>query len=175
MVVRAFLFTVVLAAIPSATLAQVPGLVTRQAVLIGSKGEAIGTVVVRGSANATVIRVTVAPGGLAPGWHGVRLHATGDCSDVGQFLRARGPIDHLVKSHGLLHPEGPQEGDLPNISAHQDGSANAEVSSHAVRMLGNTGLIEGDGSALIVYSQEDDHTSQPVGNAGHRIACAVLK
>jgi superoxide dismutase, Cu-Zn family len=175
MFVRAFLFAIALAAISSTTLAQVPGIVTREADLIGSKGEAIGTVVVRGSANATVIRITVAPGGLAPGWHGVRLHATGDCSDVDQFLRARGPINHLVKSHGLLHPEGPQEGDLPNISAHQDGSTNAEVSSHAVRMLGNTGLIEGDGSALIVYSQEDDHTSEPVGNAGHRIACAVLK
>jgi Cu-Zn family superoxide dismutase len=173
--VRVFLFAVVLTAIPSTTLAQVPGIVTRKADLIGSKGEAIGTVVVRGSANATVIRVPVAPGGLAPGWHGVRLHATGDCSDVGHFLRARGPIDHVVKSHGLLHPEGPQEGDLPNISAHSDGSVNAEISSHAVRMLGNIGLIEGDGSALIVYSQEDNHTSQPDGNAGHRIACAVLK
>jgi superoxide dismutase, Cu-Zn family len=156
-------------------LAQVPGIETRQAQLIGPHGKPIGTVVLRGSANATIVRITVEPGGLTPGWHGVHFHATGDCSDVGEFMRARGLVDHVVKSHGLLHPAGPQEGDLPNIYANPDGSANAEMSSHAVRMLGQTGLVEGDGSALVIHDQEDDHTSQPLGNSGARVACAVLK
>jgi superoxide dismutase, Cu-Zn family len=156
-------------------LAQVPGIETRQAPLVGASGKPIGTVTLRGSANATIVRITIEPGGLTPGWHGVHLHATGDCSDIGQFMRARGVVDHVVKSHGLLHPEGPQEGDLPNIYTNPDGSANAEMSSHAVRMLGQTGLVEGDGSALIIHAQEDDHTSQPLGNAGDRVACAVLK
>lgn len=156
-------------------LAQVPGIETRQAQLIGAHGKPIGTVVIRGSANATIVRITVEPGGLTPGWHGVHFHMTGDCSDVGEFMRARGLVDHVVKSHGLLHPAGPQEGDLPNIYANPDGSANAEMSSHAVRMLGQTGLVEGDGSALVIHAQEDDHTSQPLGNSGARVACAVLK
>ncbi|WP_052764044.1 superoxide dismutase family protein [Microvirga massiliensis] len=156
-------------------LAQVPGIETRQAQLIGAHGKPIGTVVLRGSANATIVRITVEPGGLAPGWHGVHFHMTGDCSDIGEFMRARGIVDHVVKSHGLLHPAGPQEGDLPNIYANPDGSANAEMSSHAVRMLGQTGLVEGDGSALVIHAQEDDHTSQPLGNSGARVACAVLK
>ncbi|HEY8380632.1 MAG TPA: superoxide dismutase family protein [Microvirga sp.] len=155
--------------------AQVPGVLTRESVLTGRTGRPIGSVVLRGSANATVIRITVQPGGLEPGWHGVRLHTVGDCSDHGLFQRARGPLDHVVKSHGLLHPDGPEESNLPNIFANSDGSANAEVSSLVVRMLGQTGIVEGDGTALIVYSREDDHVSQPDGDAGSRIACAVLE
>jgi len=155
--------------------AQNPGVVSRSAPLIGANGETIGQVIVRGSASSTIARIIVAPGGLTPGWHGVHFHAVGDCSDLGEFRLARGPVDHLVKNHGFLNSEGPKEGDLPNIYANADGSAHAEVSSHTVRMLGQTGLIEGDGSALIIHAEEDDHTSQPVGNSGARVACAVLK
>lgn len=155
--------------------AQTSGVETRLAPLIDAKGVTIGQVALRGSANATIARIVVAPGGLTPGWHGVHFHATGDCSDIGQFLRAKGPIDHLVKNHGFLDAEGPEEGDLPNIYVNPDGSANAELSSHAVRMLGKTGLIEGDKSALIIHADEDDHTTQPLGNSGARVACAVLE
>jgi Cu-Zn family superoxide dismutase len=156
-------------------LAQPAGVVIRETPLVGSAGTPIGTVIASGSANATVLRILVAPGGLTPGWHGVHLHAVGDCSDPGQFLRSRGPVDHLIKSHGLLHPAGPKEGDLPNIYANPDGSANAEMLSHAVRMLGQTGLVEGDGSALVIHAQEDDHLSQPLGNTGNRVACAAFR
>jgi Cu-Zn family superoxide dismutase len=156
-------------------LAETQGVVTIRAPLIGVKGDTIGQVVVRGSANATLARITVAPGGLTPGWHGVHFHMVGDCSDIGQFMLAKGHINHLAKNHGFLNPEGPDEGDLPNIYVNPDGSANAEMSSHAVRLLGQTGLIEGDGSALIITENEDDHMSQPGGKSGARVACAVLK
>jgi Cu-Zn family superoxide dismutase len=75
----------------------------------------------------------------------------------------------------MLNPDGPDEGDLPNIMVNQDGSAQAEVSSLAVRILGQNGLKDSDGSALVIHAGEDDHTSQPIGNAGARVACAVLK
>jgi superoxide dismutase, Cu-Zn family len=171
--IRFFVLALALAIGPA--LAQPSAILTREAPLIGARGEKIGQVTVRGSANATVIRIAVTPGGLSPGWHGVALYSVGDCSDPGQFLLAKGIIDHLVKNHGLLHPDGPKEGDLPNIHANPDGSANAEVSSHAVRMLGQTGLVEGDRSALIVHANPDDHITQPNGDAGARVACAELK
>jgi Cu-Zn family superoxide dismutase len=132
-------------------------------------------VTVRGSATATVVRIVINPGGLAPGWHGLHFHAVGDCSDHGQFQLSKGHVNHLAKKHGLLNPEGPDEGDLPNIMANDDGSVRAEVSSLSIRILGQNGLKDGDGSALVIHTNEDDHTSQPIGNAGARIACAVLK
>ena len=105
--IRFFVLALALAIGPA--LAQPSAILTREAPLIGARGEKIGQVTVRGSANATVIRIVVAPGGLSPGWHGVALYSVGDCSDPGQFLLAKGIIDHLVKNHGLLHPDGPKE------------------------------------------------------------------
>ncbi len=154
--------------------AQEPDFVTRVAPLVGTRGDTIGQVTVQGGPNATVARITVAPGGLTPGWHGVHFHAVGDCSPEDQFRSARGIRDHVVKSHGFLNPEGPKEGDLPNIYVNPDGSANAEVSSLSVRMLGKTGLVE-SGSSLVIDANQDDHTSQPTGNSGARVACAALK
>jgi Cu-Zn family superoxide dismutase len=163
------------AAIAGPALAQDSGVETVQAPLIGSKGDPIGQINIRGSANATVVRITVNPGGLPPGWHGIHFHMVGDCSDVGQFMLSKGHINHLAKKHGLLNPDGPDEGDLPNIYVAPDGSVNAEVSSHVVRVLGQNGLKNADGSALIIHVNEDDYTSQPIGNAGARIACAAIK
>jgi len=151
------------------------GIETIQAPIIGVKGEAIGQVTIRGSATATIVRIAIEPGGLPPGWHGLHFHAVGDCSDVGQFQLSKAHVNHIARKHGMLNPDGPDEGDLPNLMANPDGSANAEVSSLAIRVLGQNGIKDGDGTALIIHANEDDHTSQPIGNAGARIACAVLK
>jgi Cu-Zn family superoxide dismutase len=37
------------------------------------------------------------------------------------------------------------------------------------------GLRDADGSAVIVHLNADDHMAQPIGNAGARVACAVIK
>jgi Cu-Zn family superoxide dismutase len=156
-------------------LAQDPGVATVQVPLLGGDGKEIGQVTVRGSASATVIRIVARPGSFTPGWHGTHLHSVGDCSDHGQFQLSKGHVNRLAKKHGFLNPEGPDEGDLPNVHAAQDGSVNAELSSHAVRVLGQWGLRDEDGSALVIHANEDDHASQPIGNAGARVACAVIK
>jgi superoxide dismutase, Cu-Zn family len=165
----------VAAALTGPALAQEAGIETFQVPLIGANGQEIGQVAVRGSASATVIRITANPGSLTPGWHGAHFHAVGDCSDHGQFQLSKGHVNRLAKKHGFFNPEGPDEGDLPNIYAASDGSVNAEVSSHAVRVLGQGGLRDEDGSALVIHANEDDHNSQPIGNAGARIACSVIK
>ena len=172
----AFAVAAVLGSVPVAALAlDASGIETIEAPLIGSAGKPIGKVVVRGSATATLVRITIEPGSLTPGWHGAHFHAVGDCSDPGQFQLSKGHVNHIAKKHGMLNPDGPDEGDLPNIMANADGSANAEVSSLAVRILGQNGLKDSDGSALVIHASEDDHTTQPIGNAGARVACAVLQ
>jgi Cu-Zn family superoxide dismutase len=66
-------------------------------------------------------------------------------------------------------------GDLPNIYANADGSVNAELSSESIVLGGEEGLRDKDGSALVIHAGEDDHASQPIGNAGARVACSVIK
>lgn len=142
--------------------------------LIGNDGTEIGRVVLRGGAGPTVLRISVTAGKVAPGWHGVHLHGVGDCSDHDKFLASKGHVNHGGRKHGLLNAEGPDDGDLPNVFAAADGSVNAEVSS-PTPLDGADGLRDADGSALVMHANEDDHTAQPIGGAGARVGCAVIK
>ena len=142
--------------------------------ITNNKGEAIGKITIRDGANALVLRIQIQAGGLPSGWHGLHFHAVGDCSDTEKFEKSKAHVNHDQSKHGLLNPDGPDEGDLPNVYANADGSVNAEVSSETP-LTGEGGLKDGDGSALIIHANEDDHAAQPIGGAGARMACAVIK
>ena len=147
---------------------------TYDAPIVNNKGDTIGKIAIRDGANTLVMRVTIQPGGLPAGWHGIHFHAVGSCADTDKFQESKAHVNHDNAKHGLLHPEGPDEGDMPNVFAAADGSVNAEVSSDTP-LTGEGGLKDNDGSALIIHANEDDHITQPIGNAGARIACAVIK
>ena len=165
----------VVAGLAGPALAQQQGVQTFEGAIMGSKGDNIGKITIRGGENATVVRITINAGGLTPGWHGIHFHQVGDCSDPGKYELSKGHVNHDQAKHGLLNPEGPDQGDLPNIYANADGSVNAEVGSESVALTGEEGLQDKDGSALVIHANEDDHTSQPIGGAGPRVACAVIK
>ena len=140
--------------------------------MVGKKGESIGEANLLDGPNGLIIRVELAPGSLSPGWHGIHLHATGDCSDVGMYKMSGGHVGKMEGGHGLLNPKGPENGDLPNIWAAADGSAGYE----AFTTLDTLGaLVDEDGSAIIIHEGEDDHMTQPIGGAGARVACGVIK
>lgn len=147
---------------------------TVETAVLDGKGEKIGTLVVKGGAHATLLRLTIQAGGLPPGWHGIHFHAVGDCSDPGKYEMSKAHVNHNAAKHGLLNPDGPDEGDLPNLFVNQDGSANAEASTRTL-LDGKDGLRDADGSALIIHANADDQVSQPIGGAGARIGCAVIK
>ena len=170
----AIVTTLALAAGTATAVAQPAAAPPFEASLIGAKGDAIGKVALRGGGDLTVVRITVNAGGLTPGWHGLHFHAVGDCSDTGQFQLSKGHVNHDSSKHGLLNAEGPDDGDLPNLYASADGSANVEVVT-GLPLSGEQGLRDADGSALVIHANEDDHTTQPIGNAGARVACAVIK
>ncbi|SDM01917.1 superoxide dismutase family protein [Maricaulis salignorans] len=109
-------------------------------------------------------------------WHGVHLHSIGDCSSE-DFTSSAGHINPSGRQHGLLNPEGPDNADLPNIWVDGDGSIRAEVYTTRVSLNGSDALpalLDEDGSALVIHAGSDDQTSQPIGGAGARIACAVI-
>lgn len=137
-------------------------------------------------ANMGVATLTEAPGGLVmrieargltPGWHGLHFHEKADCSSA-DFKSAGGHTRHDAAAvHGLLNPAASETGDLPNLFAGADGVAMAEVFSPFVSLTAadRGPLLDADGSALVIHAAPDDHLSQPIGGAGARVACAVIK
>lgn len=110
--------------------------------------------------------------GLTPGWHAIHLHEKGDCSDAA--FKAAGGHTHAATPpvHGLLNPQANDTGDLPNIHVGRDGTAKAELFTTLVTVAG---LQDADGSAVVIHAKPDDHMSQPIGGAGDRVACAIIR
>ncbi|MEM1087336.1 MAG: superoxide dismutase family protein [Pseudomonadota bacterium] len=140
--------------------------------VIGSTGDDIGAWQLIDGPNGVLMEVTIEPGGLTPGWHGLHLHEVGDCSDVGSFKLSGGHMGLIPGGHGVLNPNGPEPGDFSNIWAAADGSAGYEIFAPWVKM---TMVDDADGTALIIHQNRDDHITQPIGGAGPRVACAVIK
>lgn len=141
--------------------------------IIDNAGKSIGTAELHKAPSGVLLRLEVS--GLTPGWHGLHFHAVGDCSDHDKFMASKGHVAHDGKPHGLLNPAGTHAGDLPNLYAPADGSARAEMFSHLVMLDGPTGLLDADGAALVIHAGPDDHLTQPIGGAGARVGCGVIK
>lgn len=140
--------------------------------VISADGEAIGILNIVSGPNGLLLEVTIDPNGLTPGWHGLHLHAVGNCDDLGVFKNSGGHVGMVKGGHGLLNPNGPEGGDLPNIWAAIDGSAGYEAFT---TLTTAAALADGDGAALIIHEARDDHMTQPIGGAGGRVACAVIR
>ena len=148
---------------------------TGQAVLINAQGANIGRVDLRQGPTGLVIKVEAS--GLTPGWHGIHIHATGECA--APFTSSGAHINHGEPKapHGLLNAAGPDDGDLPNVWAGADGKVNAELFTTRARISSEgpgQWLWDADGSAIIIHANPDDHSTQPIGGAGDRVACAAL-
>ncbi len=149
-----------------------PSMMRATANIVGTRGQTIGTANLLGGANGVVLRIEIEAGGLTPGWHGLHLHQVGNCSDIGSFKASGGHVGKIKGGHGLLNHKGPEGGDIPNIWAGPNGAAGYE----AITQLTNLGeLADADGAAIIIHEGPDDHMTQPIGGAGGRVACGVIR
>jgi superoxide dismutase, Cu-Zn family len=146
-----------------------PALAAGPAAAHADLGPASGSAVsgtVNLSAVAGGVHFDVKASGLKPGVHGFHVHEIGDCS-APDASSAKGHFNPAAKPHGQ------HAGDLPDLTA--DASGNAILSADV------SGIELGDGAtsilnrAVVIHADPDDHTSQPAGNSGKRIACGVIK
>jgi Cu-Zn family superoxide dismutase len=117
------------------------------------------------------IHVSANVTGLKPGGeHAFHVHEKGDCSS-GDGMSAGGHFNPAGKPHG---PQGGEHhaGDMPNLKADAGGNASASFDLSGVSLAGASGIV---GKGLIVHRDPDDYKSQPAGNAGPRVACAVIR
>ena len=134
-----------------------------------SGNNAAGTVrfVQQGESVVVTARVT----GLKPNQeHGFHIHEKGDCSS-GDGMSTGGHFNPGGKRHGPMHAEH-HAGDFPALKADASGTASTTFTAPGLSIGSGEADIVGKG--LIVHADPDDYTTQPTGNAGARIACAVI-
>ena len=144
---------------------------TFTAPLYDTRGTQVGTVALteRGDSTHLMVHAT----GVAAGTHGTHLHAVGRC-DEPDFTTAGPHLNPTNSQHGMRNPRGPHLGDLPNLTVGSNREGHLEVMVAAPLRAGTPPLFDVDGTALVVHATADDQVTDPSGNSGARIACAVV-
>jgi len=110
---------------------------------------------------------------LTQGEHGLHLHASPECEPPA-FQSAGGHFNPGARQHGAKNPSGPHAGDLPNLVANDKGEARAQLLIPGVTLNPGPHSIGVPGTALVIHAKPDDEMTDPTGNSGARIACAVI-
>lgn len=141
--------------------------------VIGLDGKRLGTVIVQQTPAGVLVTTDLK--GIPAGEHGFHFHEKGLCDPATKFVSAGGHFTAGDPVHGLMSMGGPHGGDMPNQHVGPDGVLKTQVLNTGVTITpGAKSIVDADGTALVIHADPDDYTSQPAGNAGGRIACAVL-
>ena len=118
--------------------------------------------------------VTANVSGLKPNAaHGFHVHDKGDCSS-GDGMSTGGHFNPTGSPHAAHDAAAHHAGDLPSLVADAQGKASLKFETKSISV--DSGLpTEVIGKGLIVHRDPDDYKTQPTGNAGARIACAVIQ
>jgi Cu-Zn family superoxide dismutase len=146
------------------------------AVFTDTEGNEVGSVTLTPTDDGHVV---IAGGleGMSPGQHGFHFHQTGTCDPSTNFESAGSHFNATDTQHGLENPDGPHLGDLENVTAAEDGTVRVDLETELVSLTeGEEGyLFDTDGTALVIHAGEDDQMTDPSGNSGDRVACAVVE
>jgi Cu-Zn family superoxide dismutase len=143
--------------------------------LINTHQQQVGEATLTETPNGVLVRVELVqnPPGIAPGVHAIHIHEVGQCEPP--FKSAGGHFNPLQKKHGFLSEQGKHLGDLPNMYVAKNAPVKVEfIVSQATLDAGKTGLLDANGSALVIHQEADDYRTDPAGDSGDRIACAVI-
>ena len=136
-------------------------------------GDRVGLATLTDSAGTVRLGLSVSQ--LSPGPHGLHFHAQGTCTPP-DFASAGSHFNPDSRQHGRLNPQGPHLGDLPNLTAGSDGSADTSFTvAHDLAEPGARSLLQPSGTALVIHAKADDERTDPSGSSGDRVACAVIE
>ncbi|MBR1216956.1 superoxide dismutase family protein [Bradyrhizobium sp. U87765 SZCCT0131] len=169
MIVRAFLATAVVAILSIGGAAAQ----SAKATLKNAEGAAIGSLDLAQVSDGVLVKLTAR--GLPPGEHAFHVHAVGKCEPP--FTTAGGHFNPDNRKHGMMSAEGHHAGDMPNLIVPASGDVAVEVVNTAVTLDKGkpNSLYKPDGTAFVIHAAADDYKTDPTGNAGGRIACAVVE
>ena len=140
--------------------------------LNGTDGRPVGTLTLSEDPNGVTIKLDASA--IPAGTHGVHLHEKGMCEGP-KFESAGAHWNPAGKQHGRDNPQGAHLGDLANFEIGEGGTATTSFLVGGVTMTGTANaLADADGTSLVVHAKADDYKTDPSGNSGDRVACAVL-
>lgn len=145
---------------------------TASAAFLDQDGTAIGTATLTQTNAGVLIDLEVA--NLPPEiWIAFHIHEHGECDPEDDHDSAGAHFSPSGADHGFLVEGGPHEGDMPNQYVPADGVLRAHVLNTMVTLDG--GETDLRGRTLMLHAEPDDYESQPSGDAGERIGCAVIE
>ena len=133
-------------------------------------GESGVTGVVYFAREGKQVHVTGKVSGLKPGQHGFHVHEFGDVTGMTDGMSAGGHFNPDKKPHGKPEDKERHAGDLGNITAGDDGVATIDIKDSMLELGGAHSIL---GRGLVVHANPDKFT-QPVGDAGGRVAVGVI-
>ncbi len=141
------------------------------ATLKDANGKEVGRAIFTATPSGALLDLTLTA--AQPGVHALHIHAVGKCE--GPDFKSAGPDFNPDRTkHGIMNPEGPHAGDLPNIHVPADGKLEVEVLNPVVTISQEAALLDTDGSSIVIHANADDYQTDPEGNAGAGIACGVI-
>ena len=133
-----------------------------------------GNLVLERAASGPGVRLHGTLAGLQPnGTHGFHIHENGDCS-APDGSSAGGHFNPDGKPHGKPDQSEHHVGDIFSVTADANGVGQVDAVADRAT-LGDGGVTDVLGKAVIVHAKPDDYTTQPTGDAGGRIACGVIR
>jgi Cu-Zn family superoxide dismutase len=147
--------------------------------LVNAAGQIMGEV--RGGDGDNGAELQITAHGLPPGVHGIHIHDVGICQPP-DFKSAGGHWNPANKQHGSQNPNGEHMGDLQNVTVAADGTLKARIVVPGTYLTnlgrnvkaGAVPILDTNGAAVVIHAKPDDYKTDPSGNSGDRIACAVL-
>jgi Cu-Zn family superoxide dismutase len=166
----AWLATVILLAAP-ARAEDASNAQRASAVLKDASGKEVGRAVFTATPSGALLNLTLTA--AQPGVHALHIHAVGRC-DPPDFKSAGADFNPDQTKHGIMSPEGPHAGDLPNIHVPADGKLEVEFLNPVVTISQEAALLDTDGTSIVIHANADDYKTDPDGNSGPGIACGVI-
>jgi Cu-Zn family superoxide dismutase len=167
-ILRALFAVAVLAIVSGTAAAQ-----SAKATFKNDEGTDVGGVDLTQVSDGVLLKISLK--GLPSGDHALHVHAVGKCEPP--FTSAGGHFNPENKKHGMMSTEGHHAGDMPNLVIPASGELNLELVNTAITLEKDkpNSVFKPEGTALIIHANPDDYKTDPTGNAGGRIACAVIE